>query len=612
MTTGDHIWLERPGVWLSSFTECASGTGNGASNTLFAGFGVQTSMAIGHSDDPSQVNYTHVVTAPTLTITNTNVTGRPDGIATVNLEPTYKDETGALISPVGFGIWAKGIQFSGLSFNATYSAFAVGLSVISARSIWLSLSSLRSGIFNLASDVFQLSNLNYGAITLQHSGNAVLTGVRGVSAWSPSIQVSPAGATASVSFQDMHNLLLAVPEAEPDFPGITLKSGQYTVTLEFGTESIPGTISCGNGVRVEYDGGSQFTLVNYDSLQATGFEVIGGQKVVCKTTGAFTGYAGDVLPCPRGVPMKIVNYPGCTDYPLPMPSGLVVGGTTDTGGEQAVFLNSGIYAPQNIIGVTLTNYTNNADFGGGITGGWVVVGNDPVMVLRKDSVSVAPAIGAPVFASFHDEFTPSLTGGFSVTEFQAGVDYPSYCLGYVLPIGNTAGVSVPVFWKPSHLNSQIGKLSDTFAPFTKTNDTVLADIPGMFIMVDPGVTYRIDISLSLLSFGVTPNGGFKVSISGNATTGSNASLIYSFLQEYPDPTGAMRVPLLGLVQSVYGIDDGNFVSYVGGTTGTMVVSGSVSSTSGGYLYVRFAQAVATPGCSSYVVAGSSITAVRQG
>jgi len=33
MTTGDHIWLERPGVWLRSFTESASGTGNNASNT---------------------------------------------------------------------------------------------------------------------------------------------------------------------------------------------------------------------------------------------------------------------------------------------------------------------------------------------------------------------------------------------------------------------------------------------------------------------------------------------------------------------------------------------------------------------------------------------------
>jgi hypothetical protein len=99
----------------------------------------------------------------------------------------------------------------------------------------------------------------------------------------------------------MHNLLIAV-EAEPALPGIVLKNGQYTVTLDFGNEGFLAhtTISAGSGVRVEYNGaGNQFTLVDYDSLTATGFEVIGGQKVVCMASTAFggAGYPGGLFPC---------------------------------------------------------------------------------------------------------------------------------------------------------------------------------------------------------------------------------------------------------------------------------------------------------------------------
>jgi hypothetical protein len=601
LTTGDHIWLERPGVWLRSFTESASGTGNNASNTLFAGFGIQTSMAIGHSDDPTQVNYTHVVTAPYLTITNTNYsTGRVDGTATVNLESSYKDETGSTIPVAGFGIWAYAIQFIGLSFNGAFSAFVGGLSTISAHTISFGSSSLMQVIFYQGAGGVKLSYLNYGAITLQHSGAAILTGMRGVSAWSifvyiaSSIQVNPLGATASVSFQDMHNLLLAVPIAEPASPGITLKSGQYTAILDFGNESIPGTISCGNGVRVEYDSGSKFTLVNYDSLQATGFEVIGGQKVVCKA--ANTGYAGDILPCPRGVPMQIVNYPGCTDYPLPMPSGLVVAGTTDTGGEQAVFLNNSILTPQNIIGVTLTNYTNNVNFGGGITGGWVVVGNDTIMVLRKDSVSAAPAVGALVFASFYDEFTPGLTGGFSVTEFQSG-DYPSYCLGYVLPIGNPSiSLYAPVFWKPSHQLVQTRTLGDSFP---KTSDTALEDIPGLFCQVQSGLTYLIDARLRM----GTSAGGAKISLAGTAVSSAFCYLSVTATQVSP--------PLLSNIQEMVGTGDGEAVSFVGVNSYDVAIRGAFTVDTGGHLYLRFAQSVSNP-VDSQVIEGSFISVKRAG
>jgi hypothetical protein len=578
---GDHVWLEKPGVVLSTFRESSTAGGaDGASKTSVAGITFTGGCIFGHADDPSECRYTGIVMSPFGVGANAKSSLVFDG--------TFIDETGASHLGSGPSISAPNCNVNVKSIDVSFGTIAtpaVGSpSLIKASAMNIKQCNIQTCTFvggeaNGSGGPMALGFLSHGALLLQPSGACDVNAMRGVAAWNSAITVQPSDPPwqpgVSVSFRDMHNLLIAV-EAEPNTPGIILKNGQYTATLDFGNESRPGTISCGNGVRVEYNGaGDQFTLVNYDSLLTTGFEVIGGQKVVVMATlvADAVNYAGGVLPCPRGTPMKIVNVPGSGDSPGPSPCGLVV-----VGGDQAWFL-SGSLEPQNIIGATLTNYANNADLGGGNTGGWVVVGNDSVMVLQVDSVSATPAVGVPVFASFHDEFSPGLTGGCSVTEYQVG-DFPSFCLGHVLPVG-IRGTIVTVAWKPSHLASQMRAI---WSAISMQSYTTPSDVQGMFFTVEAGATYSVHGRLHVSTGAGVNNGGIKLAFTGTASATVKCNLLMAFEE---NSTG-LTVSLPTLVST----GDDSCVSYAGSSsTYDVVINGSFVADSSGELHLRFSQAL---------------------
>ena len=66
-------------------------------------------------------------------------------------------------------------------------------------------------------------------------------------------------------------------------------------------------LSGGTGVKINHNASGTVTqTISWDSLRTTGFEVEGGQKVVCLMTGA--NYFEDRLPCPRGRVMRLPDY----------------------------------------------------------------------------------------------------------------------------------------------------------------------------------------------------------------------------------------------------------------------------------------------------------------
>ena len=134
-----------------------------------------------------------------------------------------------------------------------------------------------------------------------------VSAMRGVTAWDPLVRVD-AASVGIFEASDMHNLLIVPEGSEPDSPAVLLQAGQYTALFDHGDIASP-KLTAGNGVRIEYDvAATKFTPLTWASLQTTGFEIEGLQKVVCKLTGA--DYKDDILPCPRGRVMQLPDVIG--------------------------------------------------------------------------------------------------------------------------------------------------------------------------------------------------------------------------------------------------------------------------------------------------------------
>jgi hypothetical protein len=619
LSAGDHIWLEKPGVLLYAFNECASSdtttaTQNPATSldgVLFAG-GV---VNLGHNDDPARNHYSNlgVVVGAGTSLT---------GTGNVQIDNSYRDEADMIVFSDGVGLCADSMFFNGSSITMSFSILADSASgdanhsssllsdYIEVNNVSLQTCTFAKGTL----DVF-MDSANYGKITCYGNTDTGISNVRGINEWNSQIIVSAADSDVAktFSFRNMHNLLNLAGVLEPSTPGIVLQTGQYTVLLDFldGKNFTDGgnTIECGTGVRVEYDqDGSKYTVIEYgeNALGITGFEVIGGQKVISLFSEIDNGYPGSVLPCPRGTPMKIVNQPNpCGEDPPPSFAGLVVYGRAGDGGiddGQVYYADASNLTPvRTPIGATLTNYENNIDFGDGHTGGYVLVSNDQIVVLHRNSTSPVPTIGSPVFLAYADGL---ISGTFATT---ADDDFnPVFQLGYVLPIGLPSLQHAAILWQPGHHATQTKLLH---ADFTKT-DTALDAVPNLFVQLESGLSYKIRAHLHYQTAVSPNNGGLKLALSGDLDMTID-SAVFSFvgMQEIEDSPGTPTVPKLEWVASIFAIGDGNAQTHTGGVTGWVDIEGTIKVNVGGVVYVRFAQDT-TNAAGSTLSQGSSITAIK--
>lgn len=626
---GDHIWLEKPGVLLFGFNECANSdttTVPGASSSsldgvLFSGHNI---VNFGHQDDQAMCHYSNL---GAVVGSGINLVGT----GTVQIDGIFTDETGNNSlggDATGMGLAAGSMLFNGVKLNLQYSILATRAagnanpsSTFLADYLSMTTSSIQTLTIDEGYHEVTIASINYGALNLYGNAHMSVSGGRGVNEWNSKFTLSPANSdsTKSYYFDDLHNILAGMAVPEPATPGFIMLSGRYTTVLNFrnGNSVAEGgnTIQCGSGARVEYNqDGTKYTLVKYagyptaNSLAVTGFENIGGQKVVCMFSEVDNGYPGGILPCPRGVPMKIVNQPNeCADNPPPSPAGLVVYGRAGDGGVndgQVYYASADDLTPvRTPLGVTLTNYEDNIDFGDGHTGGYVLVSNDQIVVMLRNESSAIPAIGSPVFLAHYDGVS-NLNGTFSTV---ADDDFnPVFSLGYVLPTGQPSYLYATICWQPGHHGTQ-AKLAHL--NFTKTEDTTLDDVPGLFVQLESRLSYKIRAHL-YYSTGSSPfNGGLKLAM------GTDLDMTVDFawfsivgMQEIEDiPGPPTYTPKLEWVVTT-GLGDVNAQSHTGGLAGWVDIEGVIKVIVGGTLQVRFGQATAVGG--STINQGSSITAIK--
>ena len=617
VSPGDEVWLERPGVALNTVSDAPTYAAaiSTAPASSVAGIEVTANTAVefnvGTNDDTS---------ANLCGVLSIYCKGR----GTVVFAPEYIDETGNGSGPPSTSSFLtthdfEGESWSGNLFNTT-NAFT-----IQAASQTGQYCHFGYGTFDEASEYFSLFTCDFEGVTLSPAN---MVGVIGCRFYPTGAGISLTVQPRSLGGADSGSVEVSIvdycmlgragdiagggdPSLYP-WPSICLKNGQYTTLLDFqaATELSPATIQDGLGVQVEYsDDSSQFSLVTYDSLKTTGFEVIGGQKVVCKATGADTGYAGDLYPCPRGTAMKILDASDeCGQHPPNSPCGLVVFGSNDSGHDQAFFaFNNDLNDPvHNVLGATLTNYKKNVDFGDGTTGGFVLVSDDAILALRRTASSTAPTPGVPVYLA-SQEGIPPIIGAFTVEEYfsYGALSTSSFCLGYVLPIGDPGGAYATVAWQPGRHYNQVRAALDNFV---KTSDVTLQDVPGLFVQLEAGKSYKIRAHLYYNTGGSPGNGGLKVALDGSATA-TFAWFSVVGMQERADSPGTPIVPLLEWVATMVALGDGSAQSHTGGVAGWVDIEGVVKVNTSGSISVRFAQETSSAGSSS-LGQGSSLTAIR--
>ena len=292
LNPGDTVWVEEPGVILSSFQEAASyAQVDAPSAACIAGFRL-TTASFGCPDDPTRITSATGVVAISASGTG-YVYGRPN----------FYSEAGTIAANLQFGLVVGCLNFSGKHFESQYSVIAGGnASSIEADTLEIQTSSIQMCSFARGEKYFSLYNINSGLLTVAPTLLASIEVLRPITAWSPNVVVSPVYAFDQIHFRDIYNLRIVAEGSEPGIPAITLKAGQYTVLFDHGSGGA--TPVPGNGVRIEYDvAGTKFTPLTWASLQTTGFEIEGLQKVLCKLTGA--NYKEDMLPCPRGRVMQL-------------------------------------------------------------------------------------------------------------------------------------------------------------------------------------------------------------------------------------------------------------------------------------------------------------------
>jgi len=337
----------------------------------------------------------------------------------------FLSETGATVLFGGFGIDMAGgctssptVQYIGIDVSYLDISCAFTAESLSITRSWILLSDLFGCPKSLT-----LTTVGYDQLFLRPSGFAAITDA----VWTPT--VTSLGISVVPDFSNTASLLLGglsqqgVPVTRP---GIILHPGRYTVTVDFDAG-----VLLGSGVQLLHASSGAETIVTWDSLQATGFEVEGGQKVVCLLSNR--GYSNNVLPCPRGIVMRMVDGVAGTAVPV----GLVVTAPAATPSRFALALSDAA-ANMRVVGALLTNAVQGDAL---IEGGYAVVGYDGFMVLRQEIESTVPVSGDSLYLS-------AVQAGFVTNVLPSS---PSMILGRAAPVGpNTtgAGVLVPTAWEP--------------------------------------------------------------------------------------------------------------------------------------------------------------------
>jgi hypothetical protein len=355
--------------------------------------------------------------------------------------------------------------------------------------------------------------------------------------------------------------------------GVDLHWGQYRVTWN------PGSRNAGTGFRVATNevGGDEVTIeVSYASLSTTGFEVVGGVKLVVRKAGQ--GYLDDMLPCPR---CKVARYAsGEGDFDVP--AGVVV--RTQDANLLQLAIASGVFFPvPQAAGFAVTNSHIPEDGSGGL----VLISTDTTGgVLNLESGSPYPDLGAPLYVSASD---PGAVTAVPPKRGAGGQDVGPVTVGNVSPISyddSAANRWILCAWMPG---DQAAQLSQVTTGFDVASSAALADVPELYSYAFPKHAYKLRACVFVSAGAV---GGSRVAVAG-AFALDVCNFSYTFVGVIPGPAlvqAAVRAAF-GDVAGVVKENAGN---------GYWLIEGSFtpSAGGGGVVSVQFAQATSDVGRST--------------
>jgi len=482
---------------------------------------------------------------------------------------------------VEFG--AVELTYTSLSTGPTGGASTT--SIITADEVDLGFCTLQSSIVGGGALGVDVHDVDHGDFTFSSAGKNELNSVLGITDWAPVVTLNPDFADSGTSFylSTLFNLRYAAEHSEPASPGVVLANGNYTTTFDFGSagSSLGVGISAGTGVTIGFaNDGSIYTLLTYAGLTATGFEVIGRQKVTCIYQGQ--GYDGDMLPCPRGTVMKVWTL---FEGPVAVDVGTIVGSTLGTGpSDDTIVGAASAFATRvaELVGVTVTDTSvpfegdSDNEFGYAV----VVPLDGQLAVVRRDTATESDTLvtGNPVYLS-GQAGDDGVLGAFSLSALNAA----SYPVGQVAPVGPriaTGPVAVALTWSRPRR-----QLASTESTFDVSSSTTLADVTDLTVPAEAGKTYRFRAVVPIQSGA----GGSRIAAAFSGTA-SLAQVEYAYFGISPAALAQAKIlPAFG--------DPGDVVTENVGN-GWWQVEGVFEATTLGILSVQFAQASSNPAASS--------------
>ena len=577
---GDKFWLEEPGVVLVSYLEGLTDESNG--QTAEAAGIEATNVYAGQQERGALYTccYFHHIYV--------------EDYSSATFIDTFADETGGGVT-TGFGLFnSQGVSSgNALSVAFRYSQLAA-FSVINAQE---SIECSHSQVFaplqmeGLAQASAQDVDVLGGPpgdppqILMSAQQNVVFDVAVLTAAATPRVafgEASPGAQAAISSMLDPFYLNAAIQLVE-------LLPGLYTTSFDLNVGS------AGAGVLVVIDQAQTKTIpVTWASLGVTGFEIVGAQRVLCTLAGQ--GYANDILPCPRGTVMQYQSF----DYPFGESPGNYV---FPVGVVVEVQLSDGSLLPAStgaaLQGVALTNAVSVDDYVSHVTGGFVVVGNDEMMVIQIDPGTATPVPGKWLFLSGDPGNLGSVVSRSSPTDFKSGQNIR---IGQPLMIGpGVSGAYCYALWQPKIIEEQFSTLAADFS----TTSVVLADT-DLEVTVQAGFQYEFHARLRV---DLSATGGARWQFTGTASIGDGNG--HAEIKVFATDLASVHLPALIDVMT----SEGEFgsVQVTAGFNGGLIEADAlmIANTSGTVL-LRFAQQTADGSYPSVLRQGSTLSARRVG